>query len=55
MNLFQHHKKVRFGKKNYYNGYQGNRYNSEAFYNQHDMIVDEYDSRFDDDAEESFV
>ncbi|XP_060586616.1 F-BAR and double SH3 domains protein 1-like [Ruditapes philippinarum] len=53
--LEQHRKKVRFGKKNYYNGYHGNRYNSEAFYNQHDMIVDEYDSRFDDDAEESFV
>ena len=53
--IFQHRKKVRFGKKNYYSCYQGNSYHSDAFYNQHDIIVDEYDSRFDDDHEESFV
>ncbi|XP_053400156.1 F-BAR and double SH3 domains protein 2-like isoform X2 [Mercenaria mercenaria] len=51
----QHRKKVRFGMKNYYNRNQVDSYHDDAFYNQHDIIVDEYDSRFDDDREESFV
>ncbi|XP_052794395.1 F-BAR and double SH3 domains protein 2-like isoform X3 [Mya arenaria] len=43
----QYKKRVRFGSNNYHN--------NDVFYNRPNIIVDRYDSTYDDDGEESFV